>query len=153
MFFFQKALDFAFILIEPVLVVSAGCAEDFQGRRVNCIPEGRPLLSNTVGVLLEVLEFAFHVVLEFFSILRSFQFGCVEFAGCFLSLGPSLSPLPYLPCPAMHCVALPDLTLGTSCYNLPLSLVLKFWKAIRAKRPKQKSFIHSCLSSQVKTNT
>ncbi len=88
-FFFQKALDFTVILIEPVLVVSGGCAEDFQGSRVNCIPEGRPLLLNTVKVWLEVLEFAFQVVLECFCLLRAFQFGCVELLEYFLSLGPS----------------------------------------------------------------
>ena len=88
-FFFQNTLDFAVILIEPVLVVSGGCAGDFQGSQVNCITERRPLLLNTVEVWLEVLEFAFQVELEFFCLLRAFQFGCVELLGCFLSLGPS----------------------------------------------------------------
>ena len=89
MFFLQKTLDFMVILIEPVLVLSGGCAEDFQGSRVNCIPEASPLLLKTVEVWLEVLEFAFQVELEFFCLLRAFQFGCVELLGCFLSLGPS----------------------------------------------------------------
>ena len=88
-FFFQNTLDFAVILIEPDLVVPGGYAEDFQGSRVNCIPEGQPLLLKTVEVWLEVLGFAFHVELEFFCPLRAFQFGCVELLGCFLSLGPS----------------------------------------------------------------
>ncbi len=74
-FFFQKALDFTVILIELVLVVSGGCAKDFPGSLVNCIPEGRPLLLNTVKVWLEVFEFAFQVVLEPFCLMRAFQCG------------------------------------------------------------------------------
>ncbi len=66
-------------------MASGGCAEDFQGSRVNCIPEGRQFLLNTADIWLEVLEFAFHVELEFFCLLMTFQFGCVELLGCFLT--------------------------------------------------------------------
>ena len=51
---------------------------------------GRGLLLNAVVIELEVLEFAVQVQLEFLGCLWAFQFGCVEFLGHLLPLGPPL---------------------------------------------------------------
>ena len=83
-------MDLTVILIQPVLVVSGSRTKNVQSSGVNCIPEGCPLLLDAVMIELEVLEFAVQVQLEFLGCLWAFQFGCVEFLGHLLPLGPPL---------------------------------------------------------------